>query len=284
MACATEVREDDKHGLVVELSAGTSRASVHAFGAHVTKYCVDDVDVLFLSKRAVLDRSKAIRGGIPVCWPQFGPHGPLNQHGFARTTVWTLRSREATTESAVCEFELHDTEESRKVWPYRFKVSLKVSLSNKALAIDWLVENASDAESFEMSGALHSYFAVNDIHKVSVGRFEPGSSFVDDLDNFTVKKNDQSTVSIDAEFDRVYLASSNQVDIVEDGVRTIHMQKSDSLPDAVVWNPWEHKAKGMSDFGDEEYKSMVCVEPALFHRVQLEPRASWRASVAISVR
>ncbi|OMO79458.1 Aldose 1-/Glucose-6-phosphate 1-epimerase [Corchorus olitorius] len=40
----------------------------------------------------------------------------------------------------------------------------------------------------------------------------------------------------------------------------------------VVWNPWDKKAKAMADFGDDEYKHMLCVEAVAIEKpITLKP-------------
>jgi len=277
---------------VVELHVGGSHAEISLFGGHVFTLTVDNGarKVIYLSPRAVLDQSKAIRGGIPICWPQFGPHGPLQQHGFARNSVWNLVETSTGTENsfAKCVLSLESSEDTLKSWNHPFKLTLTAILSENNLELDWNVTNTSSDSEFEMSGALHSYFSVADVTKSRVTGLNSGTDkgkYLDNTKNLSEGITEDGTVYFIGEFDRVYLNSGTEL-IVEEELNgkyspRIKITKSVDLPDAVVWNPGAEKSQDMKDLGVDQYTSFVCVEPALFNKISLSPNSKWNASFNI---
>jgi glucose-6-phosphate 1-epimerase len=238
-----------------------SYAELYLHGAHVTGFCPQGGQpVLWLSEAASFRPDKAIRGGIPVCWPWFGPHPSdptLPQHGFARTSDWTVSG---TAELPGGEIEirlrLRDDENTRKLWPYAFQLQLRV-VAGTSLELELLTANTG-TEPVEVGGALHTYFLVGDAGEISIDGLD-GRRYMDQLDGHRIKET-RGTVKVEGEVDRIYLDAADQC-LIDDPVlnRWIRMEKSGSNT-TVVWNPWEDKSRRMADFPDEGYRSMVCIE------------------------
>ncbi|MBA3946134.1 MAG: D-hexose-6-phosphate mutarotase [Herpetosiphonaceae bacterium] len=218
--------------------------------------------VLFVSGLAGYATGKAIRGGIPVCWPWFGPHptdATKPQHGFARTLEWSVSSTQVIEGGATkLQLVLVDNEHTRTLWPYSFELLLNVTVGPE-LQVELVTRNLG-AEDFSCGSALHSYFAVSDIAGITIDGLS-GCTYIDKTAGGD-RKLQPGPVTIDAETDRIYLDTAGSC-MIEDPAwqRRIHITAAGSRS-TVVWNPWQAAAQRMSDFGDEEYRSMVCVETA----------------------
>jgi glucose-6-phosphate 1-epimerase len=239
--------------------------------------------LIFTSAQAVFAPGKAIRGGIPVCWPWFGPHptnSRLPQHGFARTAGWTVLQtttlRDGTTELRL---GLRDSADTHALWPQTFELTLEVRVGRRLrLVLQSL--NTGDRP-FEVSEALHSYLQISDVSTLRIHGLD-GTEYIDKVDG-GVRKVQQGAVTIEGETDKVYVDTTNAC-VVEDGIRRIRIEKEGSRS-TVVWNPWREKARQMADFGDEEYSRMVCVEAAnaLDNTITVEPGASHRLAITVGI-
>ena len=235
------------HGLpAVELVNPAGRAVVTLLGAHVVEYApAGQEELLFLSGKSEFRSGKAIRGGVPVCFPWFGaaPEGKSGSHGWARITEWELVF--ADRERAV--FTLRTPEFS-----LRYTVSPGAELSMRLEIV-----NVSGRE-LAYSGALHTYFRVGNVAETEILGLD-GVTFRDAL---TGERHVQTgPVRIDREVDRAYITDAD-VTIVDPVLkRRIRVSKSGSRS-TMVWNPWIDKARRMPDFGDEEYPQMLCIEAA----------------------
>ena len=244
---------------VADLTDTQGSTTVALHGGHVLDYTPrDQRPVLWLSKEAEFAPGKAIRGGIPVCWPWFGPHPrntQLQSHGFARNALWEVVAASGNGPLSVT-LELRDSDTTRALWPHPFVLSIQVELA-ETLTVALTARNTGDTP-IKCSAALHSYFAISDISDIQVTGLE-GVRFRDQLDSDRIKV-EHGPVRFEAETDRVYHDTSSDC-IVEDSSwgRTVRVAKSGSHS-AVVWNPWIAKASRMHDFGEQEFRNMVCVE------------------------
>jgi glucose-6-phosphate 1-epimerase len=245
-------------GLVLaQLEHQGATAVVALQGGHVLRYVPAGArPVLWLSRMAYDAPGKAIRGGVPVCWPWFGPHPDnpaLPQHGFVRTALW----RVLETGVGSLRLGLHENAQTMQLWPYRWSLDLLVTLGD-GLEIALTMRNTGDTE-WSCTGALHSYFAVSDASTISISGLEQCVYH----DKVTGAEAVQpGLVTISGEVDRVYRDTTATCVIDDPGwQRQIVIQKAGSRS-TVVWNPWQEKAARMADFGDDEYMAMVCVETA----------------------
>lgn len=245
----------------IKISNGSSVVIVTLFGAHVCSWILDGEEQLFVSSIAKFDQSKAIRGGIPVVFPQFGrPNEIMAQHGFARNSIWTFV--EAGEESY---FALTDSQETMAVWPHSFRLSLSVKLDAKEMKIHLGVENTGSS-ALECHTLLHTYFRVDDITKTTVTGFG-GLSFQDHLGDHATKENEGEVNTIDREVDREYqdYSSDKTVSVIcgkQFDVQTKATLDGNSTSfDVVFWNAWIEKSKATGDLDDDAYKSYVCIEP-----------------------
>ena len=242
---------------IAHLTHGDAHASVALHGAHVLSFLPQDGEpVLWLSKEAIFRDGKAIRGGIPVCWPWFANHPSETDfpaHGVARTRPWQVVASDASPSLTL---ELQNSEETWKYFPHEFTLKLQVSLTEK-LSVALKIQNTGDRP-FTYSGALHTYFAVSHITQASVKGLDQ-RPYIDSIDSAT-RKIQSGPISFAEEVDRIYLETTDDCLVCDAGWnRQIRVAKEGSHS-TVVWNPWIAKAQRMADFGDSEYQEMLCVE------------------------
>jgi glucose-6-phosphate 1-epimerase len=233
-----------------------ANGEVYLHGAHATHYQpVNQEPVLFLSGKGRWDPTKAIRGGVPICFPWFGSlegRDTAPAHGFARISQWdVLASRTNSDGSATIEFGLNGNEDPKALWPHSVTIGA-------TLRLEFTVQHV-EGEPFLFEEALHSYFHVGDVHQVSVTGLA-GTSYLDKLQAQKEITQGDAPIKIVSETDRIYL--DTQADCVIDDPkfnRKITISKSGSNT-TVLWNPWTAKAKAMSDFGEDEWPGMLCIE------------------------
>lgn len=251
----------------VKISNDSADALIYLFGGHVASFIPKgQKDVIWVSEKSLFDKSKAIRGGIPICWPWFGfpqgknlPPTATTQHGMIRTQDWSLEDAcEPDSNTSIVTLSITDSPVTHAIWNYKFKLSLKVTVSD-SLKIELTTENRDD-KSFEIRQALHTYFAVGDITKTSVVGFDK-QAYTDEVPNAPIYENVQcGDITFSSETDRIYHNFSGNSSIVDKAnSRIINIKKSNSNT-SVVWNPWIDKSIRMPDFGDDEYKTMLCIE------------------------
>jgi D-hexose-6-phosphate mutarotase len=247
--------------IIAEMRNPHGEATVALHGGHILSFRPRDHEpVLWLSRNSHFKTGKAIRGGIPVCWPWFADHPTDTDkpaHGFVRTAVWSVtESEKLADESTRLKLLIADSEKTMKLWPHRFQLEIDITVSD-VLRIKLIATN-TDSKPFMCGGALHSYFNISSISNIMIKGLE-GCPFIDKVDQDRRKVQDGS-VSFESETDRIYLDTRADCTIEDSGMnRRIGISKNGSRT-TVVWNPWIDKAGKMKDFGDSEYKNMVCVE------------------------
>jgi glucose-6-phosphate 1-epimerase len=261
---------------VVLTAPNGSRAEIYLHGAHVARWTdAGEGDVLYLSPRSRFEPGEAIRGGVPVIFPQFADLGPLPKHGFARTSVWTLA--EAAADRAV--LVLADTPETRAVWDHAFRAELRVELGAE-LSMTFAVENTGD-DAFDFTCALHSYFRVSDVGKVAVDGLQ-GICFLDKVARGE-HVQDTAELRFAGEVDRVYVDAPDVLQIRDGGSWERVVVRKFGFRDAVVWNPGAEKARAIVDLGGDAYPHFVCVEAACAAEpVRLEPGERWEGGQVLS--
>jgi glucose-6-phosphate 1-epimerase len=256
----------------IALFTPSARAELFLQGAHLARYEMNGKPVLFLSKRAEFAPGKAIRGGIPVCFPWFGPHADdprLPSHGFARTAEWELlESREG-----FAALRLESNEATHALWPHDFQAIYRIQLLEQGLRLDFRVHNTGTSD-FVFETALHTYFAVSDARQVSVEGLD-GKTYLDQADG-NRRKLQQGTITFEGETDRLYVDSGGPVRLREGG-NTIRIINRDGVRSTVVWNPWTDKARSLKDLGEDQWPGFVCIESgcAADDAVTLEAGESW---------
>jgi glucose-6-phosphate 1-epimerase len=248
-------------------------ARIHLDGGHVTSWIpAGGEEQLFVSARARFGPGYAIRGGVPICWPQFGMSGPLRQHGFARLSRWTVAHTATTDAGARAVLQLTESEASRAEWPYAFQAELAVTVVAQTLRLELTVNN-TDAQSFAFTAAMHPYFLVRDAFAVHVEGLT-GVRYRDALRDGAVFDERGEAVAITGHLDRVYLGAPDALALREPH-RTLQLRKL-GFADAVVWNPGAEGTRSREDFVPGEEQRMVCVEAAAVqHPIVLAPGAQW---------
>jgi len=255
-------------------------------GAHVTSWkAADGIERLFVSSASKYGAGAAIRGGIPVCWPQFSDRGSLPKHGFLRTSdEWEIEQMETGEDGAaqlvLC---LKDSETSRAVWPHAFKVTYCVTLTAATLTTVLEVFNAG-GEPIEFTTALHTYFAVPDVASVRVVGLQ-GLQYEDNTAGRAVSREEPEELAISGEVDRVYIDAPERVVLRTPERAELIVEKSTSFRDLVVWNLGEAKAPSMADLGEGEWRPYVCLEAAAIAKpVQLPAGESFSAKQVFTVQ
>ncbi|KAG2501557.1 hypothetical protein HYH03_000064 [Edaphochlamys debaryana] len=278
---SVEFKEGKSGSTVVALKhACGSSAEMYLFGACVTSWKQPSGDeILYVRPDAVFDKSKPISGGVPHCFPQFGP-GAMQQHGFARNLDWAVSATAADPNpderDPTVEVVLTESDYTTKMWPHKFKAVYTVSLHGEQLNCQLRVINTDD-KPFDFTAALHTYIEVLSIDKAKVTGLK-GLKYLckaKDPKNPEDKVEDRDAVDFTGYTDSVYLNSPNHVEL-EVGTGAAVALDSSGWEDTVVWNPW-HTMKDC-------YQSFCCVENAKFgSAAKVGPGQSWTASVSFSV-
>jgi glucose-6-phosphate 1-epimerase len=240
-----------------EIRTGRSVAEVYDYGAHVWTWALDGEPVLWTSAESVFQPGRALRGGVPICWPWFGPgrSGDLTPaHGYARISEWTLTGLFEGPGSTVLTYTLTPAEAPDALPGEDWTVTYEVSIGEQ-LELALTVTNQG-ATPFSYETALHTYFRVGDVRQVAVGGLD-GATY---LDKVTGRREVQAgDITITAETDRVYLRAGEVV-VTDPVLRRRLRISTEGAADTVVWNPWIAKAAAMPDFGDDEWPGMLCIE------------------------
>jgi glucose-6-phosphate 1-epimerase len=236
-----------------------AEAIVTLYGAHLVSWKTPDGrQRLFCSARSALDGSRAIRGGVPVIFPQFAERGNGMRHGFARVSTWNLADSGMLDGAGYATFTLTQAElapASMQAWPHGFALQLRVALQGDMLSLALEVRNTG-ADAFGFSSALHTYF------------------LVDALGAVAIKGVQEDELRIADKIDRIYPDIKAGITLAEPGA-TLALSQS-GFRDAVVWNPGAADTAALADMEDDEYLRFVCIEPALIEPATLQPGAAWR--------
>ena len=248
----------------IELIADDARATVLSHGAQVISWFAGGSERLYMSPTADLSDGAAIRGGIPVCFPQFDQRGLLPKHGFARNREW----RVVAQSSARVELELTDNEDTQRIWPHRFRARITVTLERNGLDVELQVENRGTA-AFEFTGALHSYVRVDD----RVAAHLDGLAGVEYRDHRSgVSSSDPQGSLLITTVGRTYRNPDHALALV-DGDRRIDIE-SHGFENVVVWNPGTETV--FADLPAEGWREFLCVEAAQVTRaIQVGEGKRW---------
>eukprot|EP00386_Alphamonas_edax_P006201 GDKI01020168.1.p1 GENE.GDKI01020168.1~~GDKI01020168.1.p1 ORF type:complete len:296 (+),score=77.44 GDKI01020168.1:110-997(+) len=262
--------EKDAHGQVfftLTNPATGSSCIIYQQGATVSSWKDSTGDErLFVSSKCVYKEGVAIRGGVPICWPQFSGFGSFPKHGYVRNSTWELKEVKEGGGSVVGVFVLpNDNKEQMKHLPL-VSVEYHVTLDNNDHLITELrVKNNHSHDTVEFTGALHTYYRVGDISQVSVSGLQ-NMEYVDQIKPVGQQECVElhQDITICSEVDRIYKNVPANVQIIDKSKgRKFTISRSREFPDCVLWNPWVEKAISLPDFADDEYHNMVCLEPAV---------------------
>jgi glucose-6-phosphate 1-epimerase len=265
----------------IDVRTPSSTAEIYLNGAQVTGFQKSgEPPLLFMSRLSHFAAGKPIRGGVPICFPWFGPReGESAMHGFARITEWEVTSAVQEPKGGVTlRFNLPETP-ARAVWP-SFRTEFVVTVSDK-LTMELITRNTSAERNLEFENCLHTYFAVGDIRDVSITGLN-SAHYLDKADHGMQKQETAEAITITKETNRTYVDTTNAVQIRDAKFnRTIQVEKSGSNS-TVVWNPWTTQL--MPDFAVEEHQHMVCVESGSVakNKLTLTPGQSAKLKVTLS--
>jgi glucose-6-phosphate 1-epimerase len=244
----------------VQITAPAASAEIYLHGAQVTSWRpTGSEEVIFLSQKSHWEDGRAIRGGIPVCFPWFrakadNPQAPA--HGFVRTKSWELLSVKKENESVVVTLATGSDEASRQWWPYEVRVVHRITVGSE-LKLELIVTNTG-AVPLQFEEALHTYYRVGDVEKIRVAGLD-GAHYLDNMDG-NREKLQSGDVAMTGPTDNAYLNTRNALELIDPVLRRrIRIEKKNSLS-TVVWNPWQSGAEKLADLGDDEWREMACVE------------------------
>jgi len=246
--------------VVADVSHAAATASIALQGAHLMHWAPSGMaPVVWLSPQARLAPGTPIRGGVPVCWPWFGPHAggsSFPSHGFARTASWELAQADPAPQALQLLFRLVPDPAVRPWWPHATALELRMVIGAR-LEMELVTRNQGDGP-VAVSQALHTYFGVGDVRRVRIEGLD-GCPYIDKVDGGR-RGMQHGALTIRGETDRIYLDAVADC-VIDDPVlaRRIRVEKRGSRS-TVVWNPWADKAAAMGDLGENGYLHMVCVE------------------------
>ena len=249
---------------VIEIQNQHASAIISLQGAQVLSWRPKGKDeVIWVSTDASFAPGKSVRGGIPICWPWFGPHATnaaFPAHGFARTTLWQVIDTQALSEGETqITFELDTSllsDSQKAMWPVATVAEYRLTVGN-LLTMELTTFNHSE-QAITISQALHTYFNVENVANTKIFGLD-GKDYLDKTDGFK-RKTQSGPIRISSEVDRVYLDTPDDV-IIDNKKRKIVIKKQGSQS-TVVWNPWQAVAEKMGDLGKDGYLEMLCVESA----------------------
>jgi glucose-6-phosphate 1-epimerase len=258
---------------------------IYLHGAHITSWKPAGRDeMLFLSSQSRWENGHAIRGGIPICFPWFGdkaddPKAPA--HGFARTKAWQLESVVEGENGVTVSMFIESDEDAKRWWPADFHLAYRVTFASE-LRLELVVTNTGKNK-LRFEEALHTYHRVGNILNTRVGGLH-AVDYIDKTDS-NQKKFQRGEIAISSETDRIYLNTKDPIEL-EDPVlrRRTGVEKENSYT-TVVWNPWVQKSHSMSDFGDDEWIQMICIETSNVSdfAVDLAPRQQHNMTAVVRV-
>lgn len=252
-----------------------SRATVLLHGAHVVSWVAAGAEEqLYLSPQAIAGPGMAVRGGVPVIFPQFelmGPDTSLPRHGLARTRTWAIDSGRIGEEHAQVTLVLTDDDATRALWPHGFRLELTVSVEANRLDLELHAENTGDT-AWSFSTALHTYLAVSELTQVRLQGLI-GRRFIDRV-NGGETIEDHPEKRFHGEIDRIYADVKEHL-LLRDGPRRLRIDQQE-MPDVVVWNPGADGAARLADMPDDGWQHMLCLEAArILDPVKLAPGQDW---------
>lgn len=248
---------------VIEISNAFAKASIALQGAHILSFVAKgEKELIWMSDDATFAAGKSLRGGVPICWPWFGPHASdssLPGHGPARTVNWKpVASKSLDDGRTSISLEMQQNEQVKKICGHDLSVQLTIVVG-ASLEISLQTSNLGNT-SFTLGQALHTYFNVSDVRKVQIEGLE-GCEYLDKVDA-AARKKQEGVVTITQETDRVYVNTGNQMRIVDAGMNRTIVIRNQGSASAIVWNPWLETATKMGDLGQDGYLNMLCVETA----------------------
>ncbi|WP_318520970.1 D-hexose-6-phosphate mutarotase [Photobacterium leiognathi] len=241
-----------------------AEAGISLHGGHLIWFKpAGEKDIIWLSENAEFDTQKAIRGGIPVCWPWFGKAGTPS-HGFARTSQWTLQEHRENENGVIVSLQLEDNKETRAIWPHKFNNVLTFEIGTE-LKVS-LTSTNTDSQPWSYGGALHTYFDIADINNIEITGM--GAAYLDSTQQGKACEGGD-VLTFTSETDRVYTQPEATITINDKNNERNILVTNKGHNAAVIWNPWQELSISMGDMADNSFETMVCVESTI-HQPSIE--------------
>ena len=254
-------------------AADGAQATVTLYGGHLVSWQTSDgQERLFCSSASSLDGSRAIRGGVPVIFPQFGARGTGMRHGFARVATWQLESSGDSDGAAWAQFVLTQADLPEAIaasWAWAFTLRLRVAVKAQALELELSVHNTGE-QAFPFSAALHTYFSIDDLSEARIKGLQR-VRYSDETPQDALQA--EEVLQFSDKLDRIYYQLPGAL-TVQSGRHTLRLEQQ-GFTDAVVWNPGAQDAAALSDLADDEQPRFICIEPALIQPDLLAAGAEW---------
>ncbi len=256
------------------------------YGAHVASFRPQDsMDLLWMSPDSAFEVGKAIRGGIPVCFPWFGPHktdSDKPQHGFARLMYWDVASTATNAAGeTIIKLELNSSEETRVYWPHDFCAEITIVVGKRL--VETLKITNTSAEPFDYTCALHTYYSLSAIESISIEGLKGLTYYNQNTGENGVQEEEKLEIA-DA-LTRHYLNTETPVVIADSAFRRrIKVDKKGSKV-TTVWNPGAETCAKIGDLPDDGFETFVCVEAtnAFDYPIILAPGESFETSAIIGL-
>jgi len=244
----------------IQITTPAASAEIYLHGAHLTSWHPAGLEeVIFLSRQSLFQEDKAIRGGVPICFPWFrakadNPQAPA--HGVVRTKAWQLDSIAQQGEEVIVSLSTASDEATRTLWPHEFRITHRITIG-KQLKLELIVENLGPAP-FQFEEALHTYHAVSSVESIAIRGLD-AVYYLDNRDN-NQRKAQSGEIHFTAPTDNAYTETTHPLEIRDPALnRSIHIEKQNSQT-TIVWTPWQQGAQSMADMADEEWQNFACVE------------------------
>lgn len=275
---------NDMPKVVIRHAQSMQTAEIYTYGAALTSWTTRGEDHFWVSDtNKWVSGGKAIRGGIPICFPQFGPYGDLVQHGFARVSEWRINSTTVNDDGSVSAAFLLDSQSGQEgvaAWPYKFEAEYTVTLSFAGLETKLTVTNKDD-KPFSFTCAFHNYFKTTDVKDARIFGYE-NVRYRNRLDGDKEMSPEEDTgagLLLTEETDRIYLDAPEELAMFDfASLKVLKIKKTATLQDATLWNPYG--AEG----ADPGWRNFVCIEPAcIANPASLQPGESWVGAQLLGV-
>lgn len=252
-----------------------AKAVVTLHGGHVVSWIAasSQQEQFYLSPISAFATGKAIRGGVPVIFPQFSDRGPLVRHGFARTRPWKLLNSGVAAQGAFARLRLSDDDATRALWPHAFELELALRVGGDSLSMELICHNAGDTP-LAFSCALHTYLRVHDVAQVNVAGLA-GLPYRNAVDGTSSSQADAGLL-VRGELDRIYQGVAEPLRLIDPVQSRTILVSQNGFQDVVVWNPGAARAASIADLAQGEWRNMLCIEAArIANPVQLEAGQHW---------
>jgi glucose-6-phosphate 1-epimerase len=269
----------------IRVTTPAATAEIYLHGAQVTSWIpAHSSEVLFLSEQSHWQEGKAIRGGIPICYPWFrskagDPDAP--SHGVVRTTAWQIESITQQADIVVISLIITSNDATRKFWPYDFQLKHRITVGSE-LKLELITRNRGP-RSFKIEEALHTYFRVGDVEKASVSGLD-GTVYLDNVHNNT-ENTQHGDLAMSGPTDNAYIDTHSTLSITDPVLKRKLITEKTNSATTITWNPWQQGAASLSDLGDDEWREMICVEASniLHSAVEVAPNAEHTFAATLRV-